>query len=81
MPYTSVSATPGSILTDPIGNLSSFAKALKHVGTSQPAKLILLKVLTAFVLLTTFTFVGERFLQVANLSPLSLQIGGGALFS
>ena len=41
--------------------------------------MILREVLIAFALLLTFMFVGDGFLRVMNLSPLSLQIAGGVI--
>jgi len=80
MQYTFVSATILLILiTDPIGNISIFANALKHVAPARRPRVILREVLIAFVLLLTFMFVGEGFLRVMNLSELSLQIGGGVI--
>jgi len=80
MQYTFASATILLILiTDPIGNIPIFANALKHVAPQRRPKVILREVLIAFVLLLTFMFVGESFLQVMNLSALSLQIGGGVI--
>ncbi len=80
MNYTFWSATILLVLiTDPIGNIPIFANALKHVAPERRAKVILREILIAFALLLTFLFVGESFLEVMNLSELSLQIGGGVI--
>jgi MarC family membrane protein len=80
MNYTFASATILLILiTDPIGNIPIFANALQHVAPERRPRVILREVMIAFVLLLTFMFVGESFLQVMNLSELSLQIGGGVI--
>jgi MarC family membrane protein len=80
MNYTFWSATILLVLiTDPIGNIPIFANALKHVAPQRRHKVILREILIAFTLLLTFMFVGESFLEVMNLSELSLQIGGGVI--
>ncbi len=80
MTYTFASATLLLILiTDPIGNIPIFANALRHVAPSRRPWVILREVLIAFVLLLTFMFIGRSFLQLMNLSELSLQIGGGVI--
>jgi MarC family membrane protein len=80
MNYTFWSATILLLLiTDPIGNIPIFANALKHVPPARRPRVILREISIAFVLLLTFMFVGQRFLQVMNLSELALQIGGGVI--
>jgi MarC family membrane protein len=80
MNYTFWSATILLVLiTDPIGNIPIFANALKHVSPQRRPWVILREILIAFMLLLTFMFVGEGFLQVMNLSELALQIGGGVI--
>jgi small neutral amino acid transporter SnatA (MarC family) len=80
MNYTFASATILLVLiTDPVGNIPIFANALKHVAPQRRPWVILREILIAFVLLLTFMFVGERFLEVMNLSELALQIGGGVI--
>ena len=80
MSYTFASATILLILiTDPVGNIPIFANALKHVAPERRAMVILREVLIAFVLLLTFMFVGQSFLQVMGLSEVSLQIAGGVI--
>jgi MarC family membrane protein len=80
MNYTFASATILLILVaDPIGNIPIFATALKPVPPERRPWVIVREVLIAFVLLLAFMFVGESFLQLMNLSELSLQIGGGVI--
>jgi MarC family membrane protein len=80
MNYTFASATVLLLLiTDPIGNIPIFAAALKNVAPERRAKVILREILIAFALLLSFMFVGQRFLELMNLSELSLQIGGGVI--
>ena len=80
MNYSFLSATILLILiTDPFGNIPIFANALRNVAPSRRPLVILREVLIAFALLLTFMFVGDGFLRVMNLSPLSLQIAGGVI--
>ena len=80
MNYSFLSATVLLILiTDPFGNIPIFANALKNVAPARRPLVILREVLIAFALLLTFMFVGDGFLRVMNLSPLSLQIAGGVI--
>jgi len=80
MNYTFASATILLVLiTDPVGNIPIFASALRHVSPQRRPWVILREILIAFMLLLTFMFVGQRFLEVMNLSELALQIGGGVI--
>ena len=80
MNYNFLSATILLILiTDPFGNIPIFANALKNVPQKRRPWVILREVLIAFTLLLLFMFVGDGFLRVMNLSPLSLQIAGGVI--
>ena len=80
MTYNFLSATILLILiTDPVGNIPIFANALKNVAPARRPIVILREVLIAFALLLAFMFVGDGFLRVMNLSPLSLQIAGGVI--
>ena len=67
------------LITDPVGNIPIFANALKNVAPARRPIVILREVLIAFALLLAFMFVGDGFLRVMNLSPLSLQIAGGVI--
>ena len=78
--YTFASATVLLLLiTDPLGNIPIFASALKSVPDARRPWVLLREVLIAFLLLLAFMFVGDGFLRVMNLSPLSLQIAGGVV--
>ena len=80
MSYTFASATILLILiTDPVGNIPIFANALKHVAPERRPVVILREVLIAFVLLLTFMFIGQSFLQLMGLSEVALQIAGGVI--
>jgi len=80
MNHTFVSATILLVLiTDPVGNIPLFASALRNVALARRPWVILREILIAFALLLTFMLVGTRFLQVMELSALSLQIGGGII--
>lgn len=80
MNYNFLSATILLILiTDPFGNIPIFANALKNVPPKRCPWVILREVLIAFALLLLFMFIGDGFLRVMNLSPLSLQIAGGVI--
>ena len=80
MTYTFVSATILLLLiTDPLGNITIFANALKTVPIARRPRVILREVLIAFVLLLAFMFLGDGFLRLMNLSPLSLQMAGGVV--
>ena len=80
MSYTFASATILLLLiTDPLGNIPIFANALRGVAPERRARVILREVLIAFALLLVFLFFGAQFLQVMNLSDLSLQIAGAVV--
>ena len=80
MSYTFASATILLILiTDPVGNIPIFANALKTVAPERRPLVILREVLIAFLLLLTFMFVGQGFLQLMGLSDVALQIAGGVI--
>lgn len=80
MSYTFASATILLLLiTDPLGNIPIFANALRSVPPERRARVILREVLIAFSLLLVFLFFGAQFLQVMNLSDLSLQIAGAVV--
>ena len=80
MSYTFASATILLVLiTDPVGNIPIFANALKTVAPERRPLVILREVLIAFLLLLTFMFVGQSFLQLMGLSEVALQIAGGVI--
>ena len=67
------------LITDPFGNIPIFAGALRSVKPGRRPYVILREVLIAFALLLLFMFVGDGFLRLMNLSPLSLQLAGGVV--
>jgi MarC family membrane protein len=76
--YTFVSATVLLVLiTDPFGNIPVFINALKPVAAERRVVVILREVAIAFFILLLFMLVGDRFLQMMSLTPVSLKIGGG----
>jgi MarC family membrane protein len=76
--YTFASATILLVLiTDPFGNIPVFISALKPVAPERRVVVILREVAIAFVILLLFMLVGDRFLQMMSLTPVSLKIGGG----
>ena len=78
MSYTFASATILLVLiTDPFGNIPVFISALKPVAPERRVVVILREVAIAFVILLLFMLVGDRFLQMMSLTPVSLKIGGG----
>ncbi len=80
MGYTFVSATILLLLiTDPIGNIPIFINSLRSVSSPRRARIILREVFIAFCLLLTFMFLGKQFLELVNLSDLSLQIAGAVV--
>ncbi|MEY4756683.1 MAG: hypothetical protein RJA34_1581 [Pseudomonadota bacterium] len=80
MNYTFASATILLLLiTDPFGNIPLFANALKNVAPERRPRVIVREISIAFVVLLTFMFFGDRFLQLMNLSQLSLQMAGGVV--
>ncbi len=80
MNYTFMSATILLILiTDPVGNIPIFVKALRHVAPHRRTLVIVREVVIAFLLLLLFMFVGKSFLTTMNLSDVSLQIAGGVI--
>lgn len=80
MEYTFASATILLLLiTDPIGNISIFINSLRNVPTHRRVRIILREVFIAFCLLLTFMFAGKQFLEIVQLSNLSLEIAGAVI--
>ena len=80
MGYTFASATILLLLiTDPIGNIPIFINSLRSVPAHRRVRIILREVFIAFCLLLTFMFLGKQFLELVNLSDLSLQIAGAVV--
>ena len=80
MEYTFASATILLLLiTDPFGNIPTFANALKHVAPERRAWVIVREISIAFGVLLAFMFVGEGFLKLMGLHQTSLQLAGGVV--
>jgi MarC family membrane protein len=80
MEYTFASATILLLLiTDPFGNIPTFANALKHVAPERRAWVIVREISIAFAVLLSFMFVGEGFLKLMGLHQTSLQLAGGVV--
>lgn len=80
MEYTFTSALILLLLiTDPIGNIPIFINSLRNVPAHRRVRIILREVFIAFCLLFTFMFLGKQFLELVNLSDLSLQIAGAVV--
>lgn len=80
MGYTFVSATILLLLiTDPIGNIPIFINSLRNVPAHRRVRIILREVFIAFCLLLAFMFIGKQFLDLVNLSDLSMQIAGAVV--
>ena len=80
MEYTFTSALILLLLiTDPIGNIPIFINSLRNVPAHRRVRIILREVFIAFSLLLTFMFLGKQFLELVNLSDLSLQIAGAVV--
>lgn len=80
MEYTFVSALILLLLiTDPIGNIPIFINSLRNVPAHRRVRIILREVFIAFCLLLAFMFIGKQFLELVNLSDLSLQIAGAVV--
>ena len=78
MQYSFASVTILLILiTDPLGNIPLFINALRPVAAARRKIVILREVAIAFLILLLFMVVGDRFLQLMSLTPVSLKIGGG----
>lgn len=67
------------LVCDPFGNIPIFISALREVPRERRRLIILRECLIAFLVLTTFVFVGQPFLKLLGLSEVSLQIGGAVV--
>lgn len=67
------------LVCDPFGNIPIFISALRDVPRDRRQLIILRECLLAFLVLTTFVFVGQPFLRLLGLSEVSLQIGGAVV--
>lgn len=67
------------LIADPFGNIPIFTAALRNVPKERHTYIIVREVLIATMLLVMFLFGGQRFLQVMQLSELSLQFAGAVV--
>jgi MarC family membrane protein len=67
------------LVCDPLGNVPIFISALHDVPRERRRLIILRECLFAFVVLTTFVFIGQPFLRLLGLSEVSLQLGGAVV--
>ncbi|GIL05437.1 MAG: UPF0056 inner membrane protein [Betaproteobacteria bacterium] len=67
------------LVCDPFGNVPIFISALRDVPSERRRRIILRECLIAFAVLTVFVFIGRPFLDLLDLSELSLQIGGAVV--
>lgn len=67
------------IVTDPFGNVPIFVSALSHVSPERRWRVIIRECAIAFVLLLAFMFFGKDFLDLLQLSEVSIRIGGGVI--
>ncbi len=67
------------LVCDPFGNIPIFISALREVPRERRRLIILRECLIAFLVLTTFVFIGQPFLKLLGLSEVSLQIGGAVV--
>ncbi len=80
MDNTFISATILLLLiTDPLGGVPVFVNALRGVAPKRRPKIILREVSIAFIILLMFMLGGHRFLEMFQLSDLSLQLAGGII--
>lgn len=67
------------LVCDPLGNIPIFSSALREVPRDRRRRIILRECLIAFLVLTTFVFIGEPFMKLLGLTPTSLQLGGAVV--
>ncbi len=65
------------LITDPLGGVPVFTNALKGVKPERRPFIILREVSIAFLILLAFMLGGQRFLDLLQLSNLSLELAGG----
>jgi MarC family membrane protein len=66
-------------LMDPLGNIPLFINSLQHLDRKKQQKIILREFLVALIILLFFLFVGKKFLNLLQLSTLSMQIAGASI--
>ena len=67
------------LVLDPLGNLPVVASLLKQVDSRRRAMVVVRECVIAYFILLAFMFGGRRFLDVMQLSEISLSIAGGVI--
>ena len=67
------------LVLDPLGNLALVASLLKQVESKRRARIVIRECFIAYLILLAFMFGGRQFLDVMNLSEISLSIAGGVI--
>lgn len=67
------------LVVDPLGNIPVFSAVLSPYAPAKRRRIIMRETLFSFLILATFLFVGERFLNLMHLTQWALQIGGGVV--
>ncbi|CUA86659.1 MULTISPECIES: MarC family protein [Gulbenkiania] len=67
------------LITDPLGNIPLFLAALKQVKPERRRRVIYRECFIAFLVLLTFMFFGQNFLDVMHLTDESMRIAGGVI--
>ncbi len=67
------------LVTDPLGNVPIFVAALKNVPRERKVRVIVRECAIAFAILIAFMLFGHRFMELLELSDVSLTIGGGVI--
>jgi MarC family membrane protein len=67
------------LVTDPFGGVPLFVSVLSSVPRERRWKVVVRECCIAFLILLTFMFFGQHFLDALQLSENSLRIGGGVI--
>ena len=66
------------LIMDPLGNIPMFLSILNKIpDENRRRKILIRELLLALLVLLMFLFLGRHLLQLLNLQPQSLRIGGG----
>lgn len=69
-----------TFILDPFGNVPLLLTILKDVDPARHRKIIIREMLIGLVILLTFLFVGQNFLDLFHLETSSVSIAGGLIF-
>ena len=67
------------ILMDPIGNIPLYISILNPIPAARRKKIIFREMLISLVIILIFALVGEKIMNILNISQASLSISGGIL--